>query len=325
MRSRSLVLLLALAQVLGVHACAPASADARAIVGDPADVRPSAQPGLVLMGGGPDVDEAFRWMLERSGFGDVVVLRASGGDGYNDYLAGLGPVDSVETIVTRTRAQADAAAPVVRRAEAIVIAGGDQAEYLRLWRGTELERAIRERARSVPVGGTSAGLAILGDVVFSAERGTVYSGEALRDPFNRYMTFERDFLDLEPLAGGITDSHFRERNRMGRLVSFLARMTKGRWVRGAWGVGIDEATALLVEPDGTVELVGEGSAFVLRPSRRPALCRAGEPLTMRGVRVWRLDEGDRFDLATWRGVGVVRFRISAIEGRLRSSTGRIYG
>ncbi len=57
-----------------------------------------AGPGLLLMGGGTDVDEAFTWWLARTGGGDVVVLRASGADGYNPYLYDdLGGVDSVET------------------------------------------------------------------------------------------------------------------------------------------------------------------------------------------------------------------------------------
>jgi len=55
------------------------------------------------MGGGSDVDEAFVWMITNSGGGDILVLRASGADGYNDYIYGLGEVNSVSTIVCKSK------------------------------------------------------------------------------------------------------------------------------------------------------------------------------------------------------------------------------
>src|ERR1051326_8459304 len=58
------------------------------IVGNPADAQPSQHlsPGLVLMGGGTDVDAAFQWMCERAGGGDFVVIRTTGTDAYNPYI-----------------------------------------------------------------------------------------------------------------------------------------------------------------------------------------------------------------------------------------------
>nr|MCU0404901.1 hypothetical protein [Chitinophagaceae bacterium] len=73
------------------------------ITGDTADIKTATSPGLLLAGGGGDVDEAMRWLLQRSGGGDVVIIRASGGTGYNKYLYELGKVNSVESLLINSR------------------------------------------------------------------------------------------------------------------------------------------------------------------------------------------------------------------------------
>lgn len=75
-------------------------------IGNPADVSTAYSPGLVLMGGGTDVDAAFQWLIQKSGGGDFVVIRASGTDAYNSYIYNLGQLDSVETRVVQHRAMA---------------------------------------------------------------------------------------------------------------------------------------------------------------------------------------------------------------------------
>ena len=77
------------------------------LVGNAADVRTPTRAGLVLEGGGTDIDEAFEWMIERSGGGDFVVLRTSGTDAYNDYIfdmtaPGGRRADSVATLIVTT-------------------------------------------------------------------------------------------------------------------------------------------------------------------------------------------------------------------------------
>src|SRR5581483_6810491 len=184
---------------------------------------------------------------------DVVVIRASGTDAYNPYIYGLGKVNSVETIVFKSRAAAGDPFVLdkIRHAEALFIAGGDQSNYLKYWQGTPVAAAINDlAARHVPIGGTSAGLAILGEFSFSAREDTILSAQALADPFDKRLTLDRDFLRLATMKGIITDSHFVKRDRMGRLVTFLARLIEDGWTKLARAVCIDEQTALLVEPDG---------------------------------------------------------------------------
>jgi cyanophycinase-like exopeptidase len=130
---------------------------------------------------------------------DVVVLRSSGGDGYNDYLFKMKGVDSVETLVIKDRADSASAAVrgTIRRAEVVFLAGGDQCNYVKYFKGTELERAVEHvHARGGGVGGTSAGLAVMGDVVYDAcSGGSAQSPQALANPYHADVTFTYDFFD----------------------------------------------------------------------------------------------------------------------------------
>src|SRR5205807_6181657 len=97
----------------------------------------------------------------------------------------------------------------IRNAEALFIAGGDQWNYVRLWRGSPVGAAIQSLIdKGVPVGGTSAGLAVLGEYVFTAEKDTVTTRQALADPFDEHVTGGQDLLRISALRNTITDSHF---------------------------------------------------------------------------------------------------------------------
>jgi hypothetical protein len=169
--------------------------------GDTADVNTFTSGGIVLAGGASDVDPAMRWFLQQSGGGDIVVLRASGADGYNAYLyRELGvAVNSVETILTPnvTSAQAPYIAQQIRRAEGLWIAGGDQSRYVRFWKDGPVAEAIRYliHVKKVPVGGISAGMAIQGEAYYAALNGSVTSAEAIGNPFHMDVTLGyQDFL-----------------------------------------------------------------------------------------------------------------------------------
>lgn len=297
------------------------------IIGNPGDVKRSTSGGLMLMGGGPNVDEAFRWLINNAGGGDIVVIRASGSDEYNLYIDNLGEVDSVETIVFRDRDAAydQTVIDIIMDADALFMAGGDQWNYLRYWKDTPVEDAIQALTqRGVPIGGTSAGLAVMGEFSFSAENDTVYSGEALANPYNRYMTFERDFLKLPDMWSVITDSHFRERDRMGRLIGFLARLVEDDWTSEAFGIGIDEETAVLIDGDGYASLRGKGAAYFLRTPGRPERCEPDTSLIYRDIAVYRITSSGSFDMVTWKGNGGTAYRISVRNERITSSNGSIY-
>ncbi len=323
--SRTLTVVVLLAVILAQAAEVSAGGKARYeyyVTGSDADVTTPTSAGLVLMGGGTDVDAAFQWMIGKSGGGDFVVIRASGTDAYNPYIYGLGTVDSVATIIIKNRAASSDPFVLekIRSAEALFIAGGDQYDYVSYWKGTPVEDAIHElAARNVPIGGTSAGLAIMGEFLFSAANGTVDSPTALANPYGRRIALDRDFLSLPNMAGIITDSHFVSRDRMGRLVTFLARIVQDGWASEAKGIGIDERTALLVNPDGSVTRVGEGAAYFLRTPGSPEVCLSRTPLTFRGLSVYRIDGAAAFNLPTWSGSGGTAYLLSAENGVLTST------
>lgn len=287
--------------------------------GNPADALPPppASNLLVLMGGGLDVDDAFQAMIAKARGGtaakvDVVVLRTSGADGYNAYLMAMDGVDSVESIVLKTRAGASApeVLDLVARADVLFLAGGDQSTYIALWAGTPLEAAIKAAvARKVPFGGTSAGLAVLGQFDYSGANQSVSSATAMANPYDRNVTLDRSFLsELPTMAGVITDAHLVARDRMGRLVTFMARLSADGWA--GWpslrGIGVDEETAVVI--DGSIATVmgnadglggRTGRAYFLKPTMAPTTVQAKKPLTFRSLQVEKRVAGGSYDLATW--------------------------
>ena len=279
--------------------------------------------GVALLGGGGDVDDAAKFLCEHSHGGEIVVLRASGRDAYNPYFHDLCPGNSVTTLLITSAEGARSAAAMehVRDAHAIFIAGGDQSNYVKFWTGP-LQKEINDAiARDVPIGGTSAGLAVLGEFAFSARNDTVTSPEALANPFDAKVTLERDFLSIRVMREIITDSHFSARQRMGRTVAFLARIKQDGWANPARAIGIDEATAVLAEADGKAIVAGKGSAYFLELSRRPEGCAPGKPLTTRGINAYKLGAGaeSKFDLKSWSGAGGSSFTIDVVDGKLTRS------
>jgi cyanophycinase len=296
--------------------CSAQSAASVGLIGDAADVSRVTSRGILLMGGGIDVDAAFRWMLNRSGGGDFVILRATGGDTYNRYIYDLGSVNSVETLLisSRTLANDSKVIATIRGAEALFITGGNQANYVNFWKGTQVAEALNYlyNVKGIPIGGTSAGCAILGSTYFSALVGTVTSTDAMNDPYNRFLTLgHRDFLSLPLLSDVITDTHFENPDRRGRMVTFLARMSKDYQVLSR-GIGIDEETAVCIESDGTSRVFssGTGSAFFLAQnsiSTPPETCVSGSRLDWyrqrQAVKVYKVTGSPlgtiAFNLSTW--------------------------
>lgn len=273
------------------------------------------------MGGGPDVDAAFQWMIDRAGGGDFIVIRTSGTDAYNPYISGLGAVNSVETIIFYSREAAfdETVIEKIRQCEALFIAGGDQNTYVRMWKDTPVEDVINKQlAGNIPIGGTSAGLAVMGEFLFQARLGTVYSNEVLENPYHNALTLERDFLRIPFLQNTIADSHFTNRSRMGRLIGFLARIIQDDWAGQARAVGIDEATALVVDEGGNGRVMGSRSVYFLKSPGKPEICRKNTPLTYKNIPVYQLMQPGRFHLPSWTGSGGTAYFVSVEDGKLKS-------
>ena len=287
--------------------------------GSTIDVKKPTHGGLALMGGSTDVDEVFRWMADRGGNGDFLVLRGSGSDGYQDYIDQIADVNSVSTIVIRELEAADDEFVLdkVKKAEAIFFAGGDQWNYVGKWKNRELLKELNKALdHGVPMGGTSAGLAILGEHVFTAEKASLTSSDALQAPLQEAITLESDFLKAPPLENVITDTHFSERDRMGRLVTFMARLQKENQLETVRGIGVDEKTAVLVSPDGRSRTVGQGGAHFVEAQGPAEILREDAPLTHRRLTVQTTQDGGSFDLSRWSGEGIEKRTMTVIEGKL---------
>ena len=235
----------------------------------PGEVRP----GLLLMGGGDRNFHALRWFMARAGHGHVVVLRASqGGEIGEEFFNDVGGIQSVETFVFHDREAASDPKIIaaLKRADAIFIAGGDQSRYVRYWRGTPVAEALDAHVKSgKPLGGTSAGLAMLGEYLYGAmDGGSQVSPRALADPLGDGNTIETDFLHLAPLEGIVTDTHFSERGRLGRLVAFVAK-AESLAGRPLLGLGVDEDAAVAVDADGSARV------FATAPGAGATVVRGG--------------------------------------------------
>jgi len=253
-------------------------------VGDTTDVTTTVTGGLVLMGGGSDVDAAIKWMIDRSGGGNAVVIRATGTDAYNPYIKGLGTLKSVETLLINSRTLADdeGVARIIRNAELLFIAGGDQSDYMNFWRGTKTAEAINYllNTKKAPVGGTSAGCAILGKMYYSGENGSVTSDEALANPYRSTVSlYKNDFLNTPFLENVVTDQHYLTRARQGRHMVFLGRIIKD-WNIYPKGIAMDERTAVCIDAAGIAKVFGTSKAYFLTTdvTRPPEQCVNGLPL-----------------------------------------------
>ena len=271
------------------------------------------------MGGGGDVDEAFQWMDDRGGHGDFLVLRGSGADGYQEYLDDITEANSVQTLVIKDAQAAHDPFVVerIQRAEAVFLAGGDQWNYVGKWKDSPLLEALNGAIlKGVPIGGTSAGLAVLGQHLFTAEKNTVTPEEALVNPYSEKITLSSDFLKAPVLEGLITDSHFSERDRMGRLVSFMGRLQTDRDLSSLRGVGVDEGTAALVQPSGDSRVVGKGGVHWVRSGAAPEVCEPGQPLTFENLTVTTVKDGETFNLTRWESPQAESRQMNVTEGRL---------
>ncbi len=170
-------------------------------------------------------------------------------------------------------------------ATGIFLTGGNQLRISTILGGTDVARAIRSaNARGVTVGGTSAGAAILSEhmIAFGKSGSTPRAG----------------MVSLAPGFGltnrVVIDQHFRQRDRIGRLLSALA------FNPFAVGVGLDEDTAAFIDGDDVIEVVGSGSITILDASMLEhssmGSVRDGESICMTGIKLHVLPGGGKFDL-----------------------------
>lgn len=220
----------------------------------------------------------------------VVIPTASSlpdtGERYCKVFRHLG-VRSVDLLRPRTRKEADDAEAVekIRESTGIFLTGGNQFRLSKRLVGTALAEAIRElHADGAAVGGTSAGAAFLSTNMIAFGK----SGSTPRP----------DMVTLAPGLGltsrFIIDQHFRQRDRLGRLLTALAGSPN------AIGLGLDEDTAAFIDGD-AFEVVGNGSITVVDTRRvetwvPPAHADRHDPICMTNLKLHMLVHGSRYDI-----------------------------
>jgi cyanophycinase len=292
--------------------------------GNSADSKATPRAGFALMGGG-EQDPALKYLCERANGGDFLILRANTEDDYaqkvNEEIRALCPLNSAATIVFSERDDSDDPKLLehIERAEAIFIAGGDQSNYVRFWQDTPVEDALnRHIAAGKPIGGSSAGLAVLGEFSFSSMIDTIHSPAALADPYGNKVTLSRDFLRIPLLDGIITDTHFAKRDRMGRLLVFLARILQDGWAAQVRAIAVEQDAAVLLESDGQAKVIGSGAAYFLETKSSPAVCKRQTPLSFSGITVHRATSGASFNVKDWKGSGGDDYQLSVVNGEIKA-------
>lgn len=294
------------------------------------DINVAPSGGVCLMGGASEDDNAMTWFLQQANGGDILVLRASGSDGYNDYMySELGvSVNSVETIVFNDSSASNETYihQKIQQAEAIWFAGGDQWNYISYWRNNTINSLINDAIsnRNIIIGGISAGMAIQGGFYFSAQNGTVTSSTALSNPFDNNITVDSlPFISNQYLSDVITDTHYDDPDRKGRHVVFLARILVDYGIK-AKGIACDEHTAVCIDTNGIAKIYGgyptyDDNVYFIQTNCEltsviPENCSANNPLDWNlgnaAIKVYSIkgtaNGSNTFDLNDWKtGTGGV--------------------
>src|SRR6202451_2978600 len=255
--------------------------------------------GWIVPIGGAENKENDRHILERfvgvSGGSDaniVVIPTASRmhetGPRYEKIFKELGAAEvAVMDFDTRRDCQEPGRLRRLEQAGGIFFTGGNQLRLTTLLGGTPVAKLIRMRnAHGVTVGGTSACASILSDhmIAFGDDGSAVISGSVRLAPglglTNRF----------------IIDQHFRQRDRLGRLITALA------YNPFAVGIGLDEDTAAFIGPDETIEVEGSGGVTIVDGGDGSSLSIRGgggsEPGCIVGLRLHILVAGATFNLHT---------------------------
>ncbi len=290
------------------------------------------KPGLLLIGGAEEgasgEDAAIEWLLQRCNRGNFLVLR-SGEPGRQaawvaDYYQDLIQSAAELSINSRAAANNPDVIDYIKQADALFIAGGDQKKYEEYWEGTETENAINYliNQKQVPVAGTSAGMAILGEYYYAPRDLGVISSEILEDPFhpNTQDIYRSNFIQAPFLKRVITDTHLDRRNdvhpetRYGRIFGLLARVYQEiNYQHPVYAIGLDEGAFVAIDEQGIAQVFGNGKregqdAYFLQVNGAPPeQIEPGKPLIWdchgEAVKVYRI-EGKRrgsgsFDLNNW--------------------------
>jgi cyanophycinase len=256
---------------------------------------------LLIVGGGAQPPELVRRFVDLaggSGTARIAVLPMASSEPLE---TGKEKAEELEELgarvvvlnLTRQQAESDSAVRLLDGVTGIWFTGGDQVRITAALLGTRVLGAIRRRYQSgAVIGGTSAGAAIMSDSMITGNqfRAAPDTNGYYGDEF---ASIARHFIEIVPglgfLPGTIVDQHFIVRERHNRLISVVLERP------AMIGVGIDEGTALEVEPDGSWQVLG-ASAAVIYDARGSRITDGSQPLLGgTGIQLHVLPSGSRYD------------------------------
>ena len=148
----------------------------------------------------------------------------------------------------------------------------------------------------------------------------------MANPYDSSVTLSSALFRVPLLPNIVSDTHFKARDRMGRLLTFLARLQQDGIASAPRAIAVDERAGVGVTKGGVATVYGRGSgAYFLSVS--PGVtrtCAESTPLTYTPVATQHVPVGQTFDLASWTGPGIVPYTLSVTHGVLTSSSGSIY-
>ena len=289
-------------------ACAPPSSAARDALPTTAavrDVADSVRGHLLIVGGGPRPEALARRFIELAGGpgrARIVVFPMASGDTSTGAesaaaLRALG-ADAFHLRIGREEAMRDSVVRLLDGVTGVWFPGGDQSRITAAIGGTPVETAIhRLYAGGAVVGGTSAGAAVMSAIMITGDERR--PGGARLDSSLAFVTIDRENIvttrGLGLLPGTIVDQHFLRRRRHNRLMSLALEHPS------LVAVGIDESTAIQVNPGGCWDVLGAGQVVIYDP--RPAQVTApGAPLGAAGMKLSVLPAGSRYEPGTGEAV-----------------------
>ena len=257
------------------------------------------QGSLVLIGGGGESnggwsDAPYTWGLDQSQNKKVAVIYYSTSSSWiPEYFMDLGASDTaLFDIDNLTLANSQATYDSLMQYDVFFIKGGDQWDYYNTWKNTKVEDAITDKFNQGGViMGTSAGMAILSKLIFTAENGSVYPDDAMTDENDPDITLADDFLNI--CSEYIFDTHFVERGRLGRLIPFCLNTSLSPFNNSHFknGLGVDDRTAICIDSNYIGEVMGSAAVTIIE--------RIFSPLNQ-DPRISQLIDGQKFDFNSFQ-------------------------
>jgi cyanophycinase len=157
--------------------------------------------------------------------------------------------------INHAQAESDSIIKLLDGVTGVFFSGGDQSKLTAALLGTQVEKKLHQLYQDGAVlGGTSAGAAVMSKMMITGRE------KLSRDTNNAYTFIKRNNIETAEgfgfLDNAIVDQHFIKRKRHNRLISLV--LENPRLI----GIGIDEATAIVVNPDESFSIVGEGTVMV---------------------------------------------------------------